>query len=192
MSEIKYNKDFEEHYDKITGLHTFHLGSIDGKEVYADFFAEVRTDYSILPNHNKGKYYISPVYNMDGNKGYIAGDLNTERETTYISLPSDVIRRCEETAKNTAISVKCEDLRKEIYAGYKKNFDRGLFLGMTKGEKLLSYDKWLETDYKDEGWFAGSVPPEEARFLCENDPLVNVSYEKWYTKKPSKNNIERD
>ena len=64
-----------------------------------------------------------------------------------------------------------EQLRKELYEEYKKGIEDG-----TETVVLDSYDEWLNTAYTDEGYFWGHVDQETAKFLIENDPMLDLDY----------------
>ena len=149
------------------------LGGYNGNPIYADFNAEIREDYSILPNHDKGRYYLSPVYNMDKDKAYIiVPNEKFDGGKILFDMPHDILEYCEQKVAVVAYRIKCEELHERLYKNYVRDWKKGLY-NLEKETEPMSYKDWLDTAYSNEGYFESHVAPEEAKFLREHDELLS-------------------
>ena len=169
------------------------IGEFNGNIVYADIHAEIKTEY----NEHGGQEYIPLVYNMDNDKAYIVvpNDEFDDNRRVRIAMPSEVLERCLKIATEEACKLKCDELHEKLYAEYKENYDAGWELGADLrllddideetdpvAHVVMDYEEWLSRAYPDEGYFVGHVLPEEAKFLCEHDKLINLDYYDLYEK----------
>lgn len=178
-----YSKDF--HY-------LFCVGKDNNKEdVYAAMSGYVK-DYDYTEKENKD--YSITVYNDDGLDGKCY-TTDAQGSETYYPLPQDMFDKLNAATVEAVKATECEKLRAELYNAYKEGYKDGTELGSDLSLKddtdkdtdpishtAMSFDEWLERAYPDEGYFVGHVDEEMAKFLCENDPLINLDYIELYQK----------
>lgn len=185
-SEIQKVKDCAEFYadgavsitEDADGLLCFEaIGEFNGNPIYADFHAKVID--TIMSKHDKDIYHLSPVYNMDEDKAYIIvpNEEFTDRKIAF-DMPHDILEKCEKQAAEMAYRIKCDELHKRLYNEYVQNCKDGF--EVEDEDELVEFDEWLSRLYPDEGYFAYHVTPEDAKFLCEHDELIDLSYYELY------------
>ena len=155
------------------------------RNVYADMSGYIKDyDYSdkcIID-------YSAVVYSDDNDKCYIMGDEVLDRDTHY-PLPQDILEKLEAKTEQAVKDTECEKLRRELYDTYKEEYENGTELGSDLSLKddidedtdpvahtVMPYEEWVDRAYPDEGYFVGHVAGEMAKFLCENDPMINLDY----------------
>lgn len=179
-----YGTDF--HYLFCVG----YIGKDDNKEdVYAAMSGYVK-DYDYKETGYED--YSAVVYNDDEGKCYTTDAQGSE---TYYPLPKEMLDKLNIATIEAVKTTECEKLRAELYDTYKEGYKDGTELGSDLSLKddtdkdtdpdshtVMSFDEWLERAYPDEGYFVGHVDEEMAKFLCENDPLINLDYIELYQK----------
>ena len=113
----------------------------------------------------------------------------------YFDIPQDMLDKLNAATVEAVKATECKKLRAELYDAYKEGYEDGTELGSDLSLKddidkdtdleshtAMSFDEWLERAYPDEGYFVGHVDGEMAKFLCENDPLINLDYIELYQK----------
>ena len=179
-----YGTDF--HYLFCVG----YIGKDDNKEdVYAAMSGYVK-DYDYKETEYED--YSAVVYNDDEGKCYTTDAQGSE---TYYPLPQEMLDKLNAATVEAVKSTECEKLRAELYDTYKEGYEDGTELGSDLSLKddtdkdtdpdshtVMSFDEWLERAYPDEGYFVGHVDEEMAKFLCENDPCINLDYIELYQK----------
>ena len=179
-----YGTDF--HYLFCVG----YIGRDDNKgDVYAAMSGYVK-DYDYKETGYED--YSAVVYNDDEGKCYTTDAQGNE---TYYPLPQEMLDKLNAATVEAVKSTECEKLRAELYDTYKEGYEDGTELGSDLSLKddtdkdtdpishtIMSFDEWLERAYPDEGYFVGHVDEEMAKFLCENDPLINLDYIELYQK----------
>ncbi len=174
---------YGENIDYLSDFHYLYcVGKDDNKE---DVYAAMSGNANDHTFEGKEDYSIT-VYNDDEGKCYTT---DAQDSKTYYPLPQEMLDKLNAAAVEASKLMECEKLRASLYDTYKDDYEEGIELGSDLSLKndidkdtdpeshtAMSFDEWLERAYPDEGYFLGHIWGKMAKFLCENDPLINLDY----------------
>lgn len=174
------------HYAFIVGYDPSKTDGDRDKLVYADMSGYIK-DYDYADEGNED--YSAVVYSDDNDKCYIMG-ADVLDSDTYYPLPQDILEKLEAKTEQAVKGTECEKLRRELYDAYVDGYENGTELGSDlsliddvdknaedpAAHTVMSYEEWVDRAYPDEGYFVGHVSGKMAKFLCDNDPNINLDY----------------
>jgi hypothetical protein len=173
------------HYAFIVGYDPSKKDGDRDRIVYADMSGYIK-DYDYANEGNED--YSAVVYSDDNDKCYIMGADVLDKET-YYPLPQDILEKLEAKTEQAVKGTECEKLRRELYDAYVDGYESGTELGSDLSliddvdkdtdpvaHTVMSYEEWADRAYPDEGYFVGHVSGKMAKFLCDNDPAINLDY----------------